>query len=153
MWDILKHSDLGGVTTGKCEIGWFGRELGVCSPSSVHRTVKGILKFNLGGELTSPPHKGLASLEIQIPVSDLGDVFTVPSAYSSSGWVTRRLAGIELSQCLDMPPEIGRIFAISYNLHPHKYQNVLRLPPVKIIQCVASRMSHELTNNTPLPTA
>ena len=133
-WNRYSHAQLGGVTTSRVEIGHLNTGHYPSHDKIIQRTLKGILKFDLGGKSHSAPRSETAHLDVQIPPGKLLATWVVPSAYSKTGWVERRLDNVEIGRALDVPPGMLPSFSIGWNLHPELYHRLLRLPPLKSIQ-------------------
>mmetsp|Transcript_20683 Transcript_20683/g.30301 ORF Transcript_20683/g.30301 Transcript_20683/m.30301 type:complete len:1268 (-) Transcript_20683:9637-13440(-) len=140
-WSVVNHKDYGGVTLSKASIGTLNCPSPVSKGSKVQRTLAGILKFDVGGHQQQVPPSPNTCLEIQVLPRLLREDFTVPSAYSSTGWVRRKLTGAEIGRAMDLPPAMTGGFNTASNMELCHTEQLLQLPPIKLVQAAASALT------------
>ena len=146
-WLRLQHSDIGGVSDSRWQIGYVGMRLELESLSittNIQRRLKDVLKYGHRGKLVHPntmePSVLLQDRDslIKLHMARYQEVITCCHMVSS-GWVERRLTPNELAAVVDVPELLYTSFQLpDFEVEPLSILPFLSAAPGKVAQIVST---------------
>lgn len=102
-WCRFSHrKDCGGATTAAFHVSIIPKhKFSKVSPSDHKWTLRDFAKPTVRGYSTKLP----SNIDLLLQLSKWNEMHTLPSVFSVTGWVSRRLICFELLRCLDIPQQ------------------------------------------------
>ena len=96
------HKDCGGATTAAFQVSIIPKhKFSKVSPSDHKWTLRDFAKPTVRRYSTKLP----SNIDLLLQLSKWNEMHTLPSVFSATGWVSRRLTCFELLRCLDIPQQ------------------------------------------------